>query len=349
MKQIDIADALNISTSTVSRVLGRNDTRSISEDLKHRIITMAIENGIKIKTKKYGILIGSFRGEQPDDPFFGEIINHAAKAFQEMSYYRCFHCTAPELEKMSDAEMIEHYGQLDGVIIIAMTRRSIIDRIAKLTSNIVHIGEVFAFNEISNLYTELDDYPYDQITFDSYNLIIQCVEYLVSLGRKKIIFVSMVNENIQRNARTAGYLEGMSRTGLAGRVKIVFSENFGFDGGYNIANEIYKKTDFDAVICHSDQIALGLMEKLISLGAKIPDDIMVIGFNDIAMASCKDPPLTTVRVDTKGIGYLSAMIINARVEKLLSAPVMIRTKLELVKRKSTGDAGYQKHSQNSLT
>ena len=335
MKQKEIAKILNISTSTVSRVLGRNDTRSISEELKHRIISMAFENGIKVKTKKYGILIGSFRGENEDDPFFGGIIQYAARAFQEMSYYRCFHCTAPELEKMNDAEMMEHYGPLDGVVIIAMTPKHIVDKISVLTKNIVHIGEVFALNEIIKVHPELDNYPYHIITYDSYNMVINCVDYLISLGRNKIIFISMKNENINTNARSAGYMQGLKQAGMAERIKIFYSENFAFDGGYNIAEEILRNEDFDAVICHNDLIALGFMERLLSLGIKIPEDKMVIGFSDIAMASCKDPSLTTVRIDAKGIGYLSAHIINAQAENILTAPVTVKSTLELIKRKST--------------
>ena len=334
MKQKDIAKILNTSISTVSRVLSRNDTRSISEELKQQIIAMAIKNKMKIKTKKYGILVGSYFNTL-DDPFYGEIVQHAAHAFQEMSYYRSFHCTSPELEKISDVEMIDRYGRLDGVIIVTMTPKKIMEKIVKLTDNIVYIGEVFAFDETMNQkHNELPDFPYDRITYDSYSMFTQCVEYLVSLGRKKIIFIGI--EPQHKNVRISGYINGLSKTGLESTEKIFFPDTYDFNGGYHVVDEFYNKVDFDAVMCHNDEIALGLMERLLSLGVKIPDDVMVTGFYDMPQASLKKPSLTTIRIDVRSIGFLSAEIINARAEKILNSPVSVKLGLELVKRESTG-------------
>ncbi|MCL2832260.1 MAG: LacI family transcriptional regulator [Treponema sp.] len=341
MKQKEIAKILNTSISTVSRVLGRSDTRSISDELKQQIISLAIQNGIKIKTKKYGILVGSYH-EQMEEPFFADIIQYAANRFHELSYYKCFHSTAPEIDKMNEDEMINNYGHLDGVIIIASTPKKIFDRIARITDNIVQIGEVFAFNESTKFYPDFSDFPYDNITFDSYGMYIQYVKYLAGLGRKKIIFIYSVkkdDEDVYRYARVAGYVKGLQECGLAGKEQIFFANNTRFDGGYYIANEIYGKVDFDAVICHNDQIALGFMERLKTLGAKIPDDVMVMGYYDIAQAAAAQPPLTTARIDFKTIGYLSAEIINARVEKIISSPVSVKLGLEFIRRGSTGEAG----------
>ena len=183
---------------------------------------------------------------------------------------------------------------------------------------------------------DLPDFSFDCITYDSYNMFAHCVEFLVGLGRKKILFIGVDIEHKDKHMRLAGYKYGMSKTGMSDNDKMFFAKNFSFDGGYYIVDEILGKINFDAVICHNDEIALGFMERLKSRGVKIPDDVMVIGFNDMPQASSVKPSLTTVRVDTQGIGYLSAQIINARLENIFDAPVMVNFGLEIIKRESTG-------------
>jgi len=334
MKQKDIAAALGISTSTVSRVLSRNDTRSISDEVKHKIIAMAFENGIKIKTRKYGILVGSHY-EKVDDPYFAEIVQYAAKAFGELSYYRSFLCNAQEFDAMSDAELADVYGKIDGLIIIGVCQKDAYSRISRLTKNIVCINEMYSFIEICGLDTDLIKMPYDYITYDCYNITIECVRYLAGMGRRKIIYVGGIeNLNKGMNARYAGYSTGMIEAGM--EPKLFYTDSYDYSDGNKTATRLYKAEPFDAVICHNDKIAVGFMERLQSFGVKIPDDVMIVGFDDISLASYTNPQLTTVKVDVKGIGYMAAMIINAKVEGIITERVTMHSGLELIKRKSTG-------------
>ena len=335
MKRKDIASELNLSPSIITRVLNRNERGSISDELRNQIISTAIKNGVHVKNRRYGILVGSHQCKV-DDPFFGDVIQYASEAFQKMSYYKCFHCTAPELEKMSDDEITDYYGRLDGIVVITTAPKKILTRIAKLTDNIVYIGEIFAYYDSKKYDYGLPDFLFDKITYDSYSMISRCVEYLAGLGRKKIVYIGIDDGGDKyKNLRCIGFIDGLSKIGIAPEGKTFFTENVGFEGGYYTAEIINTETDFDAVVCHNDQIALGCMERLISLGKKIPEDVMVTGFYDIAGASSKG--LTSVKIDTRAIGYFSADIINARAEKIINTPISIEFGLELVKRKSTGE------------
>ncbi len=119
---------------------------------------------------------------------------------------------------------------------------------------------------------------------------------------------------------------------------IVLSESFGFTGGFNAVHQLMKQTNSrpEVILAASDDIALGVIKGLTSMGIKIPEEVQVIGFDDIAFSRHFTPSLTTIAQDRKLLGETAAkMLIHLiefpedEIEEIITLPV------HLIEREST--------------
>lgn len=145
-------------------------------------------------------------------------------------------------------------------------------------------------------------------------------EHLIALGRKRIAFIGQADEHYPEFAdRYRGLGQAMTAAGLscdpALQVPALSSEG---DGRAAIQELLAKGAEFDAVFAGSDLIAIGAMRALAEAGRKVPDDVAVVGFDDIPAASLTSPPLTTVQQDLIAAGELLVETLAEQIENRVS-------------------------------
>ena len=162
------------------------------------------------------------------------------------------------------------------------------------------------------------------------------VEHLISLGHRRIACIT--NAPVVYTAaqeRLDGYRQAMAAAGLEAPEGLICEASFDAPSGHAaMAQLLARGIDFDAVFVASDVVALGAIGALRDAGRRVPEDVSVVGFDDIPLAAYFDPPLTTVRLPAFELGQAAG---RALLERIANGSVISRTLLatELIVRAST--------------
>jgi LacI family transcriptional regulator len=172
---------------------------------------------------------------------------------------------------------------------------------------------------------------------DDHDGIGQAVRHLVTLGHTKIAHVGGTQTVSTGVVRYRGFLSAMRDEGLEpDPSRIVFAEWFREELGAEAFRELFGRgTEFTAVVCGNDLIALGGYDVLHERGLRCPDDLSIVGYNDIPFSDKFSPPLTSVRIPHYHIGHRAADLLLEVLEETERPPVDVRFKPELVIRGST--------------
>lgn len=163
------------------------------------------------------------------------------------------------------------------------------------------------------------------------------VEHLISLGHRRIAMVTgpMIEEC--SNDRLGGYLSALSEAGIVFDPALVIEGDWSATSGDQaVARWREQNIDFTALFAQNDRMAIGAMRSLRQAGQRIPEDVSVIGFDDIPLASYFDPPLTTMRQDLEYIGGEAAQLLLDVIIEKDPARQSCQIPAELVVRESTG-------------
>ena len=155
--------------------------------------------------------------------------------------------------------------------------------------------------------------------------------HLIDLGHTEILHISGPQDWIEAEARMQGYLEEINAADLRTRAPILgdWSAHFGYYAGL----ELLRFRDFSAVFASNDQMALGFMHACREMDLRIPEDISLVGFDDIPEAAHFAPPLTTVRQNFDEIGRRAVALLMAELRG--RAPDHALVVPELIVRQST--------------
>ena len=162
-------------------------------------------------------------------------------------------------------------------------------------------------------------------------------EHLLGLGRKRIAFIGQADEHYPEFAdRYRGLSEALAAAGLSAdpglQIAALSSEG---DGRAAIEALLARGAEFDAVFAASDLIAIGAMRSLTEAGRRVPEDVAVMGFDDIPAASLTSPPLTTVQQDLIAAGELLVETLAEQIENRVSANRVLAPRL-IVRASTTG-------------
>ena len=134
-------------------------------------------------------------------------------------------------------------------------------------------------------------------------------EYLLRLGHRKIAHLTGRRRHGNMTDRARGFVRAMEDSGQAPRVTVLYGQN-SFAGGYALAQQLLKKApDVTAIFAGNDLMSFGAVRAIIEAGRKVPDDISLIGFDNLEFASVLYPPLTTIHQPKYEIGRAAAEIL----------------------------------------
>lgn len=156
-------------------------------------------------------------------------------------------------------------------------------------------------------------------------------QHLVDLGHRDIVHVSGPLTWTEARARHAGYIEVMQAARL--HVRADLEGDWSPACGYAIGRELVKRNDFSAVFVANDQMAIGILHAFSQAGIAVPDDVSLIGFDDVPEAAYLNPALTTVRQDFHAVGRRAIELLTSVLDGASSATPLLAP--ELVVRDST--------------
>ena len=302
----DVGDHVGVSAKTVSNVI--NGTGWVREDLKTRVRQAVIELGYhpnsaarQLRSGRSGMIALAV----PDlsQPYFAELASAIVAAAQERMITVMINQTngLPETERrISDGVGLP---AMDGLILspLALNAADLSDRMD--STPIVLLGEHIGESALPHL------------TVDNAAAAQAATELLIASGRRRIAAVGAqpTGPNETSELRLTGYRAALRAAGLEedGRLVRTVVDFRRREGAAAIEGLLADGVDFDAVFAFNDLLALGAMHALAEAGLRVPQDVAVIGFDDIEEGRYSTPPLTTVAPDKAAIGRLALDLLLA--------------------------------------
>lgn len=327
----DIAEALHLSVSTVSKAL--NGAFDISKETKEEVLEYAKKNGYKARDER--LVVKKVRRlcvlyENIDYSSQCNIIIPVSLAFAKYARnnnFEVIHTPINTMELPYDKFMEKN--DYVGAFIAGLNYKS---TILKEIQNTSYPTILFDNN--------IEGDKISTITNENVNSIVKIVSLLCKLGHRKIGFIHGDKHSFISNERFAGYIIGQNINDLEYNPNYVYYGEYAEKSGF-MAAEIFSKTDVTAVICSSDLIAIGLIRGLEAQGLKVPDDISVTGFDDLDVAKFINPPLTTVRqnidlLGEKAFNLLLNMLTNRSGQRIIvKSDVIIRKSVKKLNNSNT--------------
>jgi LacI family transcriptional regulator len=325
----EVAKLAGVSTATASRVVGEVDY-PVSQATRERVLAAAREldyvpNALARGLLKSTVPIVGVIVHDITDPYFSEVVRGVEDAANDAGYL-VITCSSDR-----DPARQNSYARLlrslrAGAVIFAGSGIADEDANEELARHITGIRE--NGSAVVHLSPHADGPP--DVGIDNVAAMASMIAALVELGHERIAFLAGPATLIVARQRLAGYLAGMADARLAIDESLIVNTGFDRAGGAAGVDELTARgSDFTAICCANDLLALGALQRLAELGRNVPGDISVAGFDDISVAALTAPHLSTVRLPLREMGRLgfdSAMRSMAG-EKV--APVTLPTSVVL--------------------
>lgn len=324
----EIAKMAGVSTTTVSMIIN-NKAGNISQGTKDRVLNLMKEHNyvpnvmarslVTKKTHTIGLVI-------PDitNPFFPEIARGVEdKANQEG--YNVIYCNTDD-RTIKEERYIEMLLEkmVDGIIFTASSKR--IEGFKNPMN--VKIPVILMDREIEFAGIKA------KITGNNRLGAYEGVKHLFEYGYKRIVFISGPLVNKPSLDRFEGYKKALKE--FQQQSILVLEGDYKIDWGYEAVKKLIARGEaFDGIFCGNDLIAVGVIKSLKEEGLRVPEDVGVVGFDDIYMARLLDPELTTVRQPNYEMGYRAAEMLIDVISGKEPDPKDMVFDTELIIRKST--------------
>jgi LacI family transcriptional regulator len=327
----DIARKLNISTATVSRAL--NDRPGVSSELRQKVLDVAQEVGfipnmmarslVTARTQTIGFVIRSFDQPFSADPFYFPIL------------------TAVELELVShDYHVMLDTSGSDNELHLRMVKQQRVDGLILAGPNLnsQFVNSVCSSGLATVLIdNKLDHTKANTILSDDKGGAIEATEHLLQHGHRAIAHIGGPLEWVSSKQRYTGYCEAMQKVGLGEQCRAIHTDSTTVATGEEAAAALLDGPNPPtAIFAANDAMAVGAMRAATARGLMIPDELALIGFDNVPMAEHISPALTTIRIFKEQIGQLAARRIIDLIQDIASAPIETIVSTELVVRRSCG-------------
>ncbi|MBE3637986.1 LacI family DNA-binding transcriptional regulator [Mangrovicoccus algicola] len=333
---VDVARAAGVSVATVSRTL--SNPQVVNEATRQTVFEAIRSTGYRVNRAARNLRMqraGAVLVMVPDlgNPFFSQVLAGISAGFAESDHAVLIADTAGQ----DAGAIVDHYfrdGRIDGLICLDAGIRA--EDLARLAAQGIGDRIVFACEWIEGT-------GFASVRCDNEGGARLAMEYLHGLGHRAIAHLTGPAGNVLTHVRRAAMQAERRRLDLPARPEWIIRGDFSLASGEAAARQIlamdHRPT---AVFCASDMGAFGLIAGLIEGGLRVPQDISVIGFDDIELAGHFLPSLTTIRQDRRRIGETAAELLRARLDRADSRPLpenrLRRIGVELMLRGSTGPA-----------
>ena len=305
----DLAQLANVSIATVSRAL--NDSPAVNDETKRRIWQIAREHNYPFRPHMPALLTGAAarialviptpQGRQGSlgDPFFLELIGGIGEAARDSGSDLLISHMAPK--GYDDLYGLVSSSRAEGVIFLGQSfLHDRFNRLAEDENRFVVWG------------ADLPGQRYCSVGSDNVRGGRRATAHLIRLGRKRIAFLGDI-EAPEMLQRYTGYVQALEEAGIAQAPELMQPVRFEVEVAENAVERLVaSRIEFDGAICGSDLIALGAVRGLRRCGIRVPEDVSVVGYDNIQLAQFAHPSLTTVSQDMAKAGrLLVSKLINS--------------------------------------
>ncbi|ABR46683.1 Alanine racemase [Alkaliphilus metalliredigens QYMF] len=322
-----VAKEAGVSVATVSRVLNKSDrvapkTKSIVEETIKRLKYQPNMLGRNLRRSESRMILALL--PSISNPFYTMIIKGIEDVARENEYNVLLCQTNSELERELVYINLLKQRLADGLISLDPT---ININVLRGVSQDYPIVQSCEYSEELNL-------PY--VTIDNFQAGYQAVKHLISIGKKKIALINSDNKFIYARLRQKGYLKALEEAGLGINEDFIINGENDFESGQKSMQQLLARKDRpDAVFLVSDVLAIGALKTIRDMKLSVPEDIAVVGFDNIEFAIRMNPALTTIAQPMYEIGRESCrLLINRIVNKDVEIEKIIMD-FELIIREST--------------
>ena len=321
----DIANRLGVSVSTVSK--GLNGASDISEELRQMVLDTAVEMGYatkrskKTENRKLCIFIENMNYESIDEFGYDIVLGFKQNAFRHNWDVDIVPITPTfQAEEKYDTYMLKN-GYC-GAFLVGFALHDEWMRQLEDTTMPTVLFDNFIANNPNVCY----------IGTDSYEGIGMAVNHLFKLGHRDIAFLNGSLYSMVSDQRQEAFESSMTELGLEIRPDLMARGYYVSDSAkYHVPG--FLAAGATAIVCGNDLIAKGVMEECVQRGFRVPEDISVIGFDDISLAATYNPPLTTIRQERNELGKCAYVILNSLIHHISICKTLLRPKL--IEREST--------------
>ncbi len=294
----DIAHLSGVSRSTVSRVI--NGDENVSPATRQRVLDVIRQHNYQPnqaarrlaagRTDTFGLVIPAASGATFSNPYFSQIIQGVSNTCSQQDYSLMLWLSDLEHEQ----RILRHLANnnlMDGVVVsFTLANDPIVETLARGQLPFVIIGH----------------HPnpgINSVDIDHRQAAYLATRHLVEHGYRRVATISGPRAQIAGQDRLKGFTQALSEAGLFDN-SLIAQGDFGESSGYTAMQGLLPKNP-EAVFAANDLMATGAYRAIYEAGLKIPDDIAVIGFDDIPIAAQLHPPLTTIRQPLLRLGQLA--------------------------------------------
>ena len=303
----DIASRAGVSASTVSRVLNMDTTLSVSDETRENIFCVAEEleyiprkskKTKEAETKEMTIVYWYEYEQEIDDPYYLSIRLAMEQKAEEYGY-RAQVVSQNSLDKINPETV--------GVLVLGRLDDSMLHTLKEQYENVIIIDNTFGMQ------------GFDYVGSDLEAATMDVLKYLYGLGHRRIAriggkMVPPQADKVFYDSRDVAYAAFMRERGIYDEALVCDCGDYTTRNAYKKMTEILMQEENrpTAVFVSNDSMAIGVYRAIAEQGLRIPEDISVVGFNDQPNAKYMMPPLTTVRINTKYIGYSAVDLLIER-------------------------------------
>lgn len=324
-----VAEKAGVSIATVSRVL--NNSPKVKEETKAKVLRVIEELGYQPSASARGLALN--RTEIialifPDisGPFYSEVIRGVESEASQHNYNLLIYGTYGKARSARFLRLLP--TRVDGLILMT---RSVEDEYIFY----LHRRQI----PFVLLDREIDEIEADCVLTNNVEGAYRAVEHLLQHGYQQVAFISGPADSPDSNARLEGYRQALQNHGLPLLSPLVERGDFLQPGGYQAMSRLLDRADLPlAVFVANDEMAIGTIEAVRGRGLSVPDDVAIVGFDDIQMTPYVQPPLTTVRQPIRDFGVLAVQMLLRRINDPETKAETIVLPTQLIIRRSCGCA-----------
>lgn len=303
----DVARLAGVSPSTVSRVLANHPkispatarrVREAMEQLGY-VPNAAAKSLVSQTTHTLGIILPRAAEELFVNPFFPEVLRGISVQAQQAGYDLLLASGSTEREEREAVTRLVLGRRVDGVLLLcSRTGDPLIPFLREQRFPFVLIGRAE------------DDEGVVSVDNDNVRAAYDATRHLLEKGHRRIAFISGPQTFVVSQDRLAGYRAALEEAGLSVRPEWVIEAPFLQEGGYLALDRLLHMPERPtALVVTDDIIAIGLLRGLYQYGWRVPDDLALVSFNNVALAELTTPPLTTVDIDIYRLGTTATSLL----------------------------------------
>jgi len=328
----DIAKAVGVSTTTVSNVINGNAGRvspqmvaRIQEEIQStgyvpNMSARALVNNTSRIIAVINHLVPMEVGGFFQDPFHGALLSGIEQTLREEGYY----LMVRTIDDVPELMGLLNNWNVDGLILTGIFPSTFFDELLNIHTPLLLIDSYISNAE--TLHVRLEDQSGGYIA----------ARHLLENGHRKILFCSPpIHDEGVIAERYKGYCRALGEYDVPVAEQNIYQLEIGIEQGTALGRELAKRDDFTAIFATADILAAGLVAGLQEAGKRVPEDISIVGFDDLSVSRLSRPQLTTVHQDVVQKGIIAAkMLTEALQDSKHGTPRSVVLPVRLIERQS---------------